>query len=76
MKYAPMGVEIIKPHSMKVDAGTLQRLMLNAATFSYNFTEMYLKKALSDADKIEYDKKMKMREELGKKILEKAKEEE
>lgn len=72
MKYAPMSVEILKPHTMKVDAGTLQRLMLNAATFSYNFTEMYLKKALSDADRIEYAKKMKMRERLGKKILEKA----
>ena len=73
MKYAPMGVEIVKPHKMTVDAGTLQRLFLNAASFSYNFTEMYLKKALSDADKIEYAKKMKMREELGKKILDKTK---
>ncbi len=73
MKYAPMGVEIIKPHKMNVDAGTLQRLFLNAASFSYNFTEMYLKKTLTDADKIEYGKKMKMREEMGKKLLDKIK---
>ena len=76
MKYAPMGIEIIKPHKMTVDAGTLQRLFLNAASFSYNFTEMYLKKALSEADKIEYAKKMKMREQMGKEILDKIKKEE
>jgi hypothetical protein len=71
MKYAPMGIEIVKPHRMNVDAGTLQRLFLNAASFSYNFTEMYLRKTLTDKDKIEYGLKMKMREEMGKKLLEK-----
>ncbi|MFA5382338.1 MAG: hypothetical protein WC356_04170 [Candidatus Micrarchaeia archaeon] len=75
MKYAPMGVEVIKPHKMNVDAGTLQRLFLNAASFSYNFTEMYLEKALNEEDKIEYAKKMKAREEMGKKILERITEE-
>lgn len=76
MKYSPMGVEIVKPHRMNIDAGTLQRLFLNAASFSYNFTEMYLRKTLTDLDKIEYGKKMKMREEMGKKILDKIKKEE
>jgi len=73
LKYAPLGIEILKPNTKKLSAGEIQTILMDLSTFSSNFTAMYLKKGLTDEKKKEYARNMKIREEIGRKMIEKNK---
>ena len=73
LKYAPVGVEILKPHEVKLTIGDLQELMMDLSTFSTNFTTMYMQKGLDEGKKREYAENLKLREETGKRLIEEGK---
>ena len=75
LKYAPLGIEIVKPHEKKLSIGELQTILMDLSTFSSNFTAMYLKKGLTEEKKREYARNMKIREEIGRKLIEKHRKE-
>lgn len=75
LKYAPLGIEILKPHTKKLSIGEMQTILMDLSTFSSNFTAMYMKKGLTEDKKREYTKNMKIREEIGRRLIEKGKHE-
>lgn len=73
LKYIPAGVEILRPHQLKMDIGEMQSILLDLASYAFNMTQLLLSKGLTDAQKAELARRLKKREEIGKGLLEKNK---
>lgn len=72
LNFAPIGVEVVKPENqIKLNLNEVHRVCLNLSEFSHMYTDLYLNKVLKGDDKVEYYKKFKAREELGKQLREK-----
>jgi len=70
-QYSPIGVEILRPDEVRLQAGEAQNALIDVAQTSQNFTRLIMDKVLSKEEKEKYIKKMQNRNELGKKLLEK-----
>jgi len=70
-QYSPIGVEILRPDSVKLSIGDAQGMLLDISQTSLNFTRMIMERVLSKEEVDEYKVKMQQRAELGKKLLEK-----
>lgn len=75
-KYAPIGVEIIKPQKdIHVNVWELQSAILDIAQFSTDYSRYILEKVLGPEDLAVIVKDMENRKEMGKRLIEKKKEE-
>ncbi len=73
--FAPAAVEVIKPEGDYVfRQGALQSLLVSMADISMNYSEYILKNMLKSEDFEKVKGDIKAREELGRKIMDKAKE--
>ena len=70
-QYSPIGVEILRPGKVVLPIGEAQGLLLDVSQTTQNFTRMIMERVLSMEEVEEYKKKMLLRAELGKKLLEK-----
>lgn len=73
-QYSPIGVEIIRPDRVSLSLGDAQSMLIDISQTSQNFTRLFMDKVLSASEKEEFNKKMMSRAELGKKLLEKSRE--
>ncbi|MBI4399128.1 hypothetical protein HY570_00110 [Candidatus Micrarchaeota archaeon] len=71
IKFSPIGIEVIKPNKITLTAGEIQSILLNIAQTSYEFSQFALRRLLSKDELEKFEQKMKLRAELGKKLLEK-----
>jgi hypothetical protein len=76
MLYGPMAIELIKPTEIRLSMTDAQQLLLSAAQISYDFTIALIHRGLKPEERIDLERKMKARAELGKKLLEEAKKDE
>ena len=75
-KYAPIGVEIIKPQKdIHVNVWELQSAILDIAQFSTDYSRYILEKVLGPEDLAVIVRDMENRKEMGKRLIEKKKEE-
>lgn len=74
--YSPIGVEILRPQKVELSVGDAQGVLLDISQTSQNFTRLIMERVLSKEEAQEYQKKMMSRAELGKRLLEKSREEE
>ncbi len=71
--FAPAGIEVIKPlGDFHIKHGDLQSLLLDLSNISVNYSKYILEKVLSKEDFEKVNLDIKMRSELGKKLLEKS----
>ena len=70
-QYSPIGIEILRPDSVKMTLGEAQGALLDISQTSQNFTKMIMERMLTDEDKKQYATKIAQRTELGKKLFEK-----
>jgi hypothetical protein len=68
--YGPIGVEIEDPLDVRIPIQEAQESLLLVSSVSQQFTNIMLKKGMTDAEKADFEKKMVARMELGKKLLE------
>lgn len=68
--YGPIGVEIEEPLEAKIPLGEAQEALLLVSTISQEFTNIMLKKVMTDEEKAAFENKMKARIALGKRLLE------
>ncbi len=73
-QYSPIGVEIIRPDRVSLTLGDAQGCLLDISQTSQNFTRMIMERVLSKEEAEEYQKKMLSRAELGRKLIEKSRE--
>lgn len=69
--YSPIGVEISRPHEVKLSLGEAQKILLDSSQISQSFTRHIMEKVLSKDELADYQKKMDSRAEIGRKLLEK-----
>jgi len=69
--YSPMGIEILKPHEIRLPLSDAQQLLFDSAQFSFDFTTEMLYKLMTPAERKELEAKLKKRAELGKEFLNK-----
>jgi hypothetical protein len=69
LRYGPIGVEIIKPHEIRMNLGEAQNAILNVAQTSHEFSTYVVEKLMKEEEKVELNKKLEKRAELGKKLL-------
>ncbi len=75
-KFAPAGIEILKPEKeYKISISDLQAIVLNAAQVSIDYSQYILSKVLSKEDLAKVQLELKQREELGKRLMSKGKQE-
>ncbi len=73
--FAPAGVEIIKPlGDFRIKHGDLQSLLLDLSNISVSYSQYILEKVLSKEDFEKVNLDIKLRSNLGKKLLDKSKE--
>jgi hypothetical protein len=70
-QYAPIGVEILRPDSVRLTLGEAQSALLDVSQVSHSFTRMIMERVLSKEEVEDYKKKMQSRAELGRRLLEK-----
>jgi len=70
-QYSPIGVEILRPDSVKMTLGEAQGALLDISQTSQNFTRLIMEKMLSEDERKDYATKLSQRIELGKKLFEK-----
>ena len=69
MRYAPVAIEVLEPKELKVDAISLQNLLLNASSVSQQYTNFYMQKMLTPKEFNDFQSKLKARVEMGKKKI-------
>ena len=69
LRYGPIGVEIIRPHEIKMNLGEAQNAILIASQTSHEFSTYVVEKLMSEQEKIDLNKKLERRAELGKKLI-------
>jgi len=69
-QYSPIGIEILRPHDVKLTLGELQDALLSVAQLSSQFASVLMQKGLTQEEKALYEKKMQQRMALGKDLLE------
>ncbi len=69
-KYLPIGVEILRPHEIKMKVGEAQTMLLNIATIANEYAEELLKRTTDAGQLKSYEEKIIKREELGRKLME------
>lgn len=70
-QYSPIGVEILRPDSVKMTLGEAQGSLLDISQTSQNFTRLIMEKMLSEDERKDYATKLSQRIALGKKLFEK-----
>ncbi len=71
-KYAPIGVEILRPQKdLHVSVWDLQSVLLDVAQFSTEYSRYILEKVLRPEDMQAIQENLKNREEIGKRLIEK-----
>lgn len=71
-RYAPAGVEVIKPtRDMVLRPTDLQRILMEISDVSITYSKYILEKVLTDEDKDAMGKHLDSRADLGKKMIEK-----
>jgi hypothetical protein len=74
-KYAPIGVEVLKPQKeIKLNLWDLQAMLMDIAQMSTEYSRYILEKVLSPDDIKMITQEMENRKELGKKLIEKKEE--
>jgi len=68
-QYSPIGIEILRPHEVKLSLGELQEALLSVAQLSSQFTSILMQKGLSPEEHALYSKKLEQRMQLGKNLL-------
>jgi len=71
LKYVPAGVEILRPHQIKMDIGNLQNILIDISSYAFNMTNALLRKGFTEEQKRELARRLKKREELGRRLLRK-----
>lgn len=72
--FAPAGIELLKPEGeYRIRTADLQSVLLQLSQVSMDYSEFILKKVLKPEDIESITNNLKMREELGRKMLEKKK---
>jgi hypothetical protein len=69
LRYGPIGVEVIKPHEIRLNLGEAQDAILTVAQTSHEFSTYVVEKLMNEQEKADLNKKLERRAELGKKIL-------
>jgi len=70
-KYAPIGVEIIKPQKdLHVNVWDMQSMLLDVSQFSVDYSRYILEKVLSSEDMAKINQDLENRREIGKKLME------
>ncbi len=71
-KYAPIGVEILKPQKdLHVNVWDLQSALLDVAQFSTEYSRYILEKVLRPEDLAVITKELENRQEIGKRLMQK-----
>ena len=70
MGYTPIGIEIEEPLDAKVDAGEMQKALMNISATSQELTHHILATSMSDEEKKKFEKHMVNKAEIGKRIKE------
>lgn len=71
--FVPAGIEIIKPlGEIRIKSSELQALLLDLANVSINYSQYILSRVLSKEDFEKVMKDMQNREQLGKRVMDKA----
>ncbi|NUN11659.1 hypothetical protein HUU53_03360 [Candidatus Micrarchaeota archaeon] len=73
LKYGPIATEILQPSSIKLSIDEMQGLLVDASQVTQEYTEYILKNILKGEEKENYHKKLELRAEAGKKIVEEKK---
>ncbi len=73
-RYAPIGIEILRPYELKLPLSQVQAALLNVSSVTSEFTSMYMEKMMTPEEKQEYGRKIRHRMEIGKKLMEKKNE--
>lgn len=69
-QYSPIGIEILRPHEVKLSLGELQEALLSVAQLSSQFASILMQKGFSQEESALYSKKLEQRMKLGKNLLE------
>ena len=73
-RYAPAGIEILKPEKeMHFKTGELQSMLMDMSALSIGYSQFMLEKVLKPDELIEIKRQLENRAELGKKLMEKKK---
>ena len=76
LRYAPIAIEIEKPREVRLNTEQMQNVLLNASSVSQQYTNYFMQKLLKNEDFDKFQEHLKQRAEMGKKLIEKAKEDE
>ena len=71
-KYSPIGVEILQPSEIHLSLNEAQKVLLNAANSSQEFSNYIMEKVLKPSELAEYRQKLERKAELGKRLMEKS----
>ena len=74
--YSPIAIELLKPSEVKLSLYSAQSSLLIVSQMSHSYTKMIMEKVLKPEERDEYIKKIGQREILGKRLLEKSREDE
>ena len=69
LRYGPIGVEVIRPHEINLGLADAQNAILTASQTSHEFSTYVVEKLMKDEEKVELNKKLEKRAELGKRLL-------
>lgn len=72
MLYGPISAEILRPEVLRIRMGEAATMITNVANTAHQFSTFILNKMLSKEELEKFQKTMKQREEVGKKLIEKA----
>ena len=69
-KYAPAGVEVIKPHKdLRINVWDLQAMLIDISQLSSDYSRYILEKVLKPEDMERINRQIENRKELGKKLI-------
>ncbi|MEM4389978.1 MAG: hypothetical protein QXG98_04940 [Candidatus Micrarchaeia archaeon] len=73
MRYGPISAEILRPEVLKIKMSEAATMITNVASTSHQLSTFILNKVLSKEELERFQKVMKQREEIGRKLLEEKK---
>ncbi len=74
LKYVPVGVEVIKPTTVTLDLAQFHKILTDISSYALEMMQIAIAKGMTDEQKRELARRLKKREEIGKRLLEKHRE--
>lgn len=72
-RYAPIGLEVVKPEEIKLPIRDMQELLLNISSTAQEYTNFITEKVMNEDEKLAFKRQLLNKAEIAKKLLEKGK---